>query len=429
MCLCRSWYSKANKDQSFAAMNTALTYAEQALEHTPNDKATLYNIAMVQQKAAEMLFALPPPKRTLAELEAAIAQAGKAQALFGQLAEDNGQVPYSRDVADQRRKYGESMLRKADDHLRAQREHEGKVQARMDDARARREEEKTRIEEAERARAAEVAAEAEKLREERAKARQAALEMNERWKAEGDDEERVKTEKLERKKVRSAKQANSGFVSDGEEEGTIMPREPRKKRTRKLKKGAAAAAGGEGGEEGGDEEAAFSGGEEGPAKKVRLALKAVSRSVSERLCRSRRNVLLSLARTTRRSQLPLPHPEHPKSNCTSSLFSYPPYVLTDVRHTVRVLRSSIRTRTWTEATTDVSLLVSYFCYAAAVLVLLYIFSYIHWLVDKLNADLHAIGVGQGSNQRRHRPALPSHVLCFEQRNGRMTRLSSVKRVW
>ena len=119
MCLCRSWYSKATKDQSFAAMNTALSYAEQALELTPGDKTTLYNIAMVQQKATEMLFGLPPAKRTLQELEDAIEKAGKAQVSFGQLAEDEGQVPYSKDVADQRRKYGESLLRRADEHLRA----------------------------------------------------------------------------------------------------------------------------------------------------------------------------------------------------------------------------------------------------------------------------------------------------------------------
>lgn len=28
LCLCRSWYAKANKDQSFAAMNTSLKYAQ-----------------------------------------------------------------------------------------------------------------------------------------------------------------------------------------------------------------------------------------------------------------------------------------------------------------------------------------------------------------------------------------------------------------
>ena len=76
LCLCRSWYAKANKDQSFGAMRTALKYAQQvrssflllfrglglmvdgvqAMHLTPGDKAIIYNVAMIQQKAAEMLF-------------------------------------------------------------------------------------------------------------------------------------------------------------------------------------------------------------------------------------------------------------------------------------------------------------------------------------------------------------------------------------
>jgi RNA polymerase-associated protein CTR9 len=51
----------------------------QALHLQPSDKAILYNIAMVQQKAAELLFGLNPSKRTLKDLEWAILQAGHAQ--------------------------------------------------------------------------------------------------------------------------------------------------------------------------------------------------------------------------------------------------------------------------------------------------------------------------------------------------------------
>ena len=44
----------------------------------PADRAILYNIAMIQQKAAEMLFALEPAKRTLHELDVALKQAQQA---------------------------------------------------------------------------------------------------------------------------------------------------------------------------------------------------------------------------------------------------------------------------------------------------------------------------------------------------------------
>ena len=53
--------------------------SEQALHLHPSDKAILYNIAMIQQKAAEMLLSIPAAKRSLKELQRAIEQAGHAQ--------------------------------------------------------------------------------------------------------------------------------------------------------------------------------------------------------------------------------------------------------------------------------------------------------------------------------------------------------------
>lgn len=149
-------------------MNTALTYAQkvlilsffiitfyssllrfghQALHIQPSDKSILYNIAMIQQKAAEMLFSIQPAKRTLKDLQRAIQQAGHAQKLFATLAADpSSVVPYNKDIADQRRKYGESMLRKQDEHLKQQREYEEGVRMKLDTARQRRQEEKERHE-------------------------------------------------------------------------------------------------------------------------------------------------------------------------------------------------------------------------------------------------------------------------------------------
>jgi RNA polymerase-associated protein CTR9 len=44
----------------------------------PSDRAILYNIAMIQQKSAELLFSLEPPKRTSEEVQVAIGQAQQA---------------------------------------------------------------------------------------------------------------------------------------------------------------------------------------------------------------------------------------------------------------------------------------------------------------------------------------------------------------
>lgn len=89
--LCRSWYAKANRDQSYSELLTALKYAQQvsrprlwrimrvlrlyqALHLQPTDKAVLYNIAMIEQKATEMIFTIPPAKRSLRDLQRAIDQ-------------------------------------------------------------------------------------------------------------------------------------------------------------------------------------------------------------------------------------------------------------------------------------------------------------------------------------------------------------------
>lgn len=51
----------------------------QALHLQPNDKTIIYNIAMIQQKAAEISFDTKPAKRTLNDLRRAIEQAAHAQ--------------------------------------------------------------------------------------------------------------------------------------------------------------------------------------------------------------------------------------------------------------------------------------------------------------------------------------------------------------
>ncbi len=66
--------------------------------------------------------------------------------LFSSLASDKASaLPYNREIADQRRKYGEVMLRKTEDHLAAQEAHEAEVQEKMNAARQRRQEERDRV--------------------------------------------------------------------------------------------------------------------------------------------------------------------------------------------------------------------------------------------------------------------------------------------
>jgi RNA polymerase-associated protein CTR9 len=55
-------------------------------------------------------------------------------------------VPYSRDIADQRRKYGDNMLRKGAEHLATQKQFEADAQAKLEAARRKRQEERDRQE-------------------------------------------------------------------------------------------------------------------------------------------------------------------------------------------------------------------------------------------------------------------------------------------
>lgn len=67
--------------------------------------------------------------------------------MFQSLARDKSPaVPYSRDIADQRRKYGDSVLRRCDDQLAVQKQYEAETQAKLDEARRRRQEEKAQHE-------------------------------------------------------------------------------------------------------------------------------------------------------------------------------------------------------------------------------------------------------------------------------------------
>lgn len=56
-----------------------MNYTLQALHMHPNDKAILYNVAMIQQKSAELLFSINVTKRSLKDLQKAIDSAAHAQ--------------------------------------------------------------------------------------------------------------------------------------------------------------------------------------------------------------------------------------------------------------------------------------------------------------------------------------------------------------
>ena len=179
--------------------------------------------------------------------------------LFATLAGDRSPaVPYSREIADQRRKYGESILKRSDEQIASQEQHEGAQETRLAEARQKRLDEKRRAQELAEQRAAEIEAAARELAEQRRKAREEVKE----WAKEFEDSEddREKEGKRSRKGAKKAKpETTSAITSDNE---APVPVEVKRKRKGKLKKstnGAAGSAPVSGAEiDGSEEEALFS---------------------------------------------------------------------------------------------------------------------------------------------------------------------------
>ncbi|WVQ78211.1 hypothetical protein IAT38_000294 [Cryptococcus sp. DSM 104549] len=233
--LARAWYALANRESNFSAMNKALGYCQKAMHIQPSDRAILYNIAMIQQKAAEMLFSLEPSKRTLEELQVALKQAQQAANTFRALADDkSGALPYDPDLADQRARYGDGLLRKAPAELARQEAYEGEFQARVEEARRMRAAEQERIRAAEAARQAEIEEKAAELAEQRRKAREEALAWQEELAARQAEEEARRMSNAEKRKKRK----EGGVVESGDEgEGRREKKQRKKKAAKEGKKG------------------------------------------------------------------------------------------------------------------------------------------------------------------------------------------------
>jgi len=70
--------------------------------------------------------------------------------MFRALADDrSGALPYDADLADQRAKYGDGLLKRAPEQMEKQQVYEHEAQARVEEARRIRDEEKKKLQEAE----------------------------------------------------------------------------------------------------------------------------------------------------------------------------------------------------------------------------------------------------------------------------------------
>lgn len=206
---------------------------------------------MIEQKAAELLFSLPPDRRKLADLRLGISHATHAQKyvllvfcqimystfagrLFASLASDTARpLPYSQDIAQNRFKYGESMLRRSAEHLAAQDQYEADARARMDVARRQRQEEKVRLDEEQQRKQSEEQRKADELAQRRRELR----EKTEVWatarRAESDEEDEKRADKARKAAARKSRQEAN---ASGEENVDGGKKERKRRRTKAPRK-------------------------------------------------------------------------------------------------------------------------------------------------------------------------------------------------
>ncbi|KAG8841217.1 hypothetical protein FRB91_005238 [Serendipita sp. 411] len=252
MCLSRAWYSKATRDQSFVSMKTSLQLSQMAQANSPWDKSIRYNIVVIEQRAAEMVFNLGVSKRTMSELREAVALASHAQRLLYDLSQDTstGGLPYDRDMAAQRHRYLTTLQRKGAEQVSQQEAYEKEHDAQLQAAREHRMAEKLAAEARETARLEVLQREAAVLAEERRKAREEAALWAAQHKESSSDEDKPKRKRKE-------KAAADDILDDGDQEviggQAKIPKEKRERKPRVARRRKGKETPGEEGPSSGDE--------------------------------------------------------------------------------------------------------------------------------------------------------------------------------
>ncbi|GAA5864342.1 hypothetical protein JCM1840_006751 [Sporobolomyces johnsonii] len=190
--LARAWYHKSLKEQTFGDLQKAIEIGQQATDLYPKDLSAIFNMAVLKQKAIEILINKPAEGRTSADLRAAYAHLEASNALFDTLANDpTPHPPYPKEVPRHRRSYGNSLINRFQAVLDQQLAYEATEAGKINAARQRREEEKQRQLELEKARLDEIQRQAELLAEQRKRMREEAEQwaaMSKAW-ADSDEED------------------------------------------------------------------------------------------------------------------------------------------------------------------------------------------------------------------------------------------------
>ena len=113
-------------------MLKSLRNSEKAFNLNPQDKSTLYNIALVQQSYCQLLAELPKEQRKSADMRRAMQILDSSGSIFRSLVKVPHQesVLYDRKIAEQRQKYGETVRNQLERKLREQLDYEEELEMR-----------------------------------------------------------------------------------------------------------------------------------------------------------------------------------------------------------------------------------------------------------------------------------------------------------
>ncbi|KAK4056635.1 protein required for normal CLN1 and CLN2 G1 cyclin expression [Microbotryomycetes sp. JL221] len=253
--LARAWFHKANKESNYSALQSAIKACKTAVDLKPSDLASLWNLALVQQKGAEMLQSLKPERRTLIEIRQSLQDLAASQKIYEQLDSDsNPRPPYPKELLRQRLKYGESLLKKSEETIKIQTEFEQTEEAKILLAKRLREEEKQKQIEIEQNKLQEQKRKDLALAEQRRIMREEAVQwaLSKSF-ADSEEEEGTNTNRKEKKKSgggggggkKRTKKAQKSGTTEGDNEESAQEtgssdeeevQKPKKKKTKQAKK-------------------------------------------------------------------------------------------------------------------------------------------------------------------------------------------------
>ncbi|KAI8062417.1 hypothetical protein BC940DRAFT_349615 [Gongronella butleri] len=235
LCLARAQFLLGKNDKKPDVMYDALVNTNKALELQKDDKSIQYNVALVEQQYAQLVADLPVESRSSDKMRGAIQGLDHSQELFDALIKvpEGEHVYYDRKMAEQRRRYGDTLRTQMDRKMQEQLQYEEQRESKMRSVKLRQEEreaqKRAEIEERER----KAQEERDRIEQDRRKLMEKVKEdnrlMSQRELEINDEEEERDAAKAAKRRKRKQKDMDNDIINDESEESDAETTKPPKK--------------------------------------------------------------------------------------------------------------------------------------------------------------------------------------------------------